>query len=192
MISIIRMLLQIQAVRTSLLISGFGPRTQVSHIVPLHKQRRPRRYIKYNLYFYSSTASFVRRRNTVKESSHISFSVVGILCVLERQPENTHKGADGFPCVTSGSLSQPKITYLILSFNSHEEIWTHVFAYVFFVNGWLSELIYFRFFPVICWSFLRTEISVTLSTGNKLHPPLFFSFLWNHFVDVILRPHWIR
>ena len=44
------------------------------------------------------------------------------------------------------------------------------------------------FFSVICWSYLRTEISVILSTGNKLH---FFSFLVNHFVDVILRQHWI-
>ena len=42
------------------------------------------------------------------------------------------------------------------------------------------------FFPVICWSYLQTEISVILSTRNK-----FFSFLWNHFVDVILRPQWI-
>ena len=35
--------------------------------------------------------------------------------------------------------------------------------------GWLSELTYFRFFPVICWSYLRTEISVTLSIVNKLY-----------------------
>ena len=43
----------------------------------------------------------------------------------------------------------------------------------------------FGFFPVICRSYLQTEISVTLSIGNKLysrHHLLFFSFLWNHFL----------
>ena len=39
----------------------------------------------------------------------------------------------------------------------------------FSVYGWLLELTYFHFFPVICWSYLRTEISVTLSIGNKLY-----------------------
>ena len=50
------------------------------------------------------------------------------------------------------------------------------------------------FFPVICWSYLGTEIYVMLSIGNRLYssPSSFiFSFLWNHFVDVILQPHWI-
>ena len=51
----------------------------------------------------------------------------------------------------------------------------------FSVYGWLSELTYFRvFFSLICWSYLRTEISVTLSIGNKLyyrHHILYFSFL---------------
>ena len=77
-----------------------------------------------------------------------------------------------------------KITDLILSFESH----------VFSVYGSLSELTYFRCFTVICWSYQRTDISVILSNGNKLlsrHHPLFFSFLWNHFLDVILRPYWI-
>ena len=75
---------------------------------------------------------------------------------------------------------QSKITDFILYSKSH----------VFSVYDWLSELTFFSFFPVICWSYLRTEIS----TGNKLHSrhhPLFFFFRWNHFVDVILRPHWI-
>ena len=35
------------------------------------------------------------------------------------------------------------------------------------------------FIPVICWSSLRTEISVTLSTGNDLHSsPSSFNFLF--------------
>ena len=43
-------------------------------------------------------------------------------------------------------------------------------------------------FPVICWSYLWMEISVTLSIGNKLYSSPFsfiFSFLWNHFVDCL-------
>ena len=68
------------------------------------------------------------------------------------------------------------------------------FAHVFSVYGWLSELTYFRFFPVICWSYLRTEISISLSMGNRLYSRthiLYFSFVWKHFVDVMLRTHWI-
>ena len=68
-------------------------------------------------------------------------------------------------------------------------------AFVFF-RLWLVIRTYILrfFFLVICWSFLRTEISVTLSIGNKSysrHHLLFFSILWNHFVDVILRLYWI-
>ena len=47
----------------------------------------------------------------------------------------------------------------------------------------------FVFFPVICWSSLRTEISVTLSIGDKLYSSP-SSFPVTHFVDVILRPGW--
>ena len=65
------------------------------------------------------------------------------------------------------------------SFKSHTEIWTCLLAHIFSFYCWLSELTYFRFFfLVICWSYLRREISVILSTGNKLHSrhlPLFFS-----------------
>ena len=67
-----------------------------------------------------------------------------------------------------------KITDLILSFKSH----------VFFVYSWLSEHTFFRF----CWSYLRTEISVTLPIGKKLYssPSSFiFSFLWNHYCYII-------
>ena len=43
------------------------------------------------------------------------------------------------------------------------------------------------FFFLVIWSYLQTEISVTLSTGNKLHSSpssfIFFSFLWKRFVD---------
>ena len=85
------------------------------------------------------------------------------------RPENTHGWADSFAWVTNGSLTslewpadlylQSKITDHILSFKSR----------VFSVYDWLSELTNFRFFPVICWSYPLTEISVILSTGNKIH-----------------------
>ena len=107
-------------------------------------------------------------RNTVRESSHISFFCGRhTLRVLERRPQNTHWEADRFLEITSGSPSQSKIKDLILSFNSHVVIWTHLFAHVIYVYGWLSELTYSRFSPVICWSYLRTEISVILYTFNK-------------------------
>ena len=113
----------------------FSDKPKMSYIVPLDKQRRPR--------FYSSTATFVWSRNTVRESSHISFFRGGNpLCILEWRPENTHGGADRFAWVTSWSLPQSKITDLILSFNSHAEIWTRLFAHVFSGYGWVSELTY--------------------------------------------------
>ena len=119
-------------------------------------------------------------RNTVRESSHISFFCGrDPLCVLERRPENIHGGADRFAWVTSGSLPQSKTTDLILSFNSHTEIWTCLFTHIFSVYDWLLELTYFHFFPEIWWSYLWTEISVTLSTGNKLYSlPSSFIFLF--------------
>ena len=48
------------------------------------------------------------------------------------------------------------------------------------VYCWLSELTNFRFLLVNCWSYLQTEISITLSTGNKLFLAilLYFSPSW--------------
>ena len=64
-------------------------------------------------------------------------------------------------------------------------------TYFLFIAGYRNLHTSVFFFLVIYWSYLRTEISVTLSTGNKLHCPLFFSLQWSHFVDVILQLHWI-
>ena len=128
--------------------------------------------------------TFVWSRNTVRESSRISFFCgVDSLCVFARRPVNTHGGADRFAWVTSRSLPQSKITDLILPFNFYAGIWTRPLAHVFSVYGWLSELTYFRFFwwlffPVICWSYLQTEISITLSTGNKLFLTILLYFLF--------------
>ena len=90
------------------------------------------------------------------------------------------------------SAFSPKLQTLYCLLKSHTEIWTRLFTHIFSVYGWLLGLTYiWVFFPIICWSYLWTEISVTLFIGNKLYHVLFFSFLRNHFMDVILRPHWL-
>ena len=144
--------------------------------------------------------------NTIRESSHISFFCDGDpFCEVVLRPENTHEKLTGlleWPAGLSPSLERPgdlsfspKLQTLYCLFKSHAEVWKSSSPHVFSVFGWLSELTYFRFcFPVICWSYLRTEISVTLSISSELYSRfhiLFFSFQWNHFVGVILRMHWI-
>ena len=98
-----------------------------------------------------------------------------------------------FTWVTSRSAFSPKLQTLYCLFKSHAEVQTSSSLHI--LAGYWNLHTSIFFFPVICWSYLWTEISVILSTGNKLysrHHLLFFSFLWNHFVDVILRLHWIR
>ena len=51
---------------------------------------------KYDLYFYSSTATIVCSRNAVRESSHISFFCGwDPFCEVVRRPENTHRELSG-------------------------------------------------------------------------------------------------
>ena len=144
-------------------------------------------------------------RNTVRESWHISFFCGGDPFLWSRATAGEHTRGSRQVYLsdqrTPPSLEWPaclcllsKITDLIYLFKFHAEIRISFSPTYFSVYGWLSELTYFGFFLIICWSCLRTEISVTLSIGNKLyslHHLLFLFFLWNHFVDVILRPHWI-
>ena len=92
-------------------------------------------------------------------------------------------GADRSAWVTSGSLPSVQNYRPYIVFSSPMQKYGHPLHFTYFsVYGWLSELIYFCFFfPVICWSYPQTEISVTLSIGNKLysrHHILYFSFLW--------------
>ena len=55
---------------------------------------------------YSSTATFVWSRNTVRKSPHISFFCGGDpFYKVVRRPENTYEGADRFAWVTSGTLT---------------------------------------------------------------------------------------
>ena len=71
---------------------------------------------------------------------------------------------------------QSKITELILSFQVPCGSINILFASRIFL---FMELTFVRFFfPVICWSYLWTKISVTLSIGNKLYfPPCSFIFV---------------
>ena len=105
------------------------------------------------------------------------------MCSSATAGEHT-RGTDRSAWVTSGSLSSLEQPVDLLLERSVILDWRQ--SHVFSVYGWLSKLTYFRFFPVICWSYLLTEISVILSTGNKSHSRhhLFFSFLWNHFVAI--------
>ena len=78
------------------------------------------------------------------------------------------------------SVFCPKLQTVYCLLKSHADIWISSSPTYFSVYGWLSELRYFRFFPLICWSNLWKEISVTLCIGNKLYSCyyiLYFSFL---------------
>ena len=155
--------------------------------------------------FYSSTVTIVCRRNTESKSSHISFcAFLGPFLWSSATAGEHTRGADRSACVISGSppsLERPaglclqsKITDLILSFQVPWGSMNILFAYVYFCL-WLVIRTYILpfFFSVICWSYLRTEISVILSLDNKLnsrHHLIYSLSCENDFVDAILRPHW--
>ena len=142
--------------------------------------------------------------NTVRESSHIFFFCFrDPFCEVVQRPENTHGEADRldwnqgnsrFAWVASGSLPsvqnyRPYISYQDLCGNMNI-----LFAHVFSVYGWLSEFRYFRFFPSNLLILSANGNICHSIQDNKLysdHPLLFFSFLWNHYVDIILRTQWI-
>ena len=104
--------------------------------------------------------------------------------LLERPAVSPHAWETSRPLpfawATTGSLPSVQIyrPYIVFSvqiyrpyivFSSPMLKYEHPLCFTYFsVCGWLSELTYFRvFFPVICWSYLRTDISVTQSIGNK-------------------------
>ena len=87
-----------------------------------------------------------------------------------------------FAWATSGSLPSVQNYRLYIVFSSPKRKYEHRLrlTYFLFMAGY-RNLHTSVFFPVICWSYLRTEISVTLSIGNKLYssPSSFiFSFQW--------------
>ena len=142
--------------------------------------------------------TFVWRRITVRDSSDIPFFCrEDSFCKVVRRPENTYGKADRFVCVTNWPLPSVQNYGPYIVFTSTTGIYDPASspAHFLFMAGY-RNLHTSVFFPVICWSYLRTEISITLSIGNELysrhHLLSFFYFLWNHFVDVILRLHWIN
>ena len=89
-------------------------------------------------------------------------------------------------CLSDQRISafSPKLPTLYCLFKSPAEVCTSSSPNVFFCL-WLvigTYILPFCFvFPVICWSYMWTEISVTLSIGDELyshHHILYFSFLW--------------
>ena len=153
--------------------------------------------------------------NTVRVSSHWSFFCGGYhFYEVVRWPENPDElliGLFEWPAGLSLCLRDqqssplrlsdhwissfsPNLQTLYCLFKSHAEVWTSSLPRIFYVYGWLSELTYYFLFSVICWSYLRTEISVILSKAINyiLAITVYISLSCeNHFVDVILRPHWI-
>ena len=142
--------------------------------------------------------TIVWSRNTVRECSHLSFFCGGdSFCEVVGRQQNTH---DMFAWVTRRSLSllkrladlssslerpadlclQSKITEYCLS-KSHAEVWTSSSPHVFFCLWLVIGTDILSFFPVIFWSYLQMEISVTPSIGNKLysrHHILYLNSLW--------------
>ena len=126
----------------------------------------------------------MRSRNTVRESSHIYFFCGrGPLLSSETAKEHTQHVCLGdslvslFTWETSRSLpftwatsrSLPSVQnyrpYIVF-----QVPWTRLFtSRIFLFMAGYQNLHTSAFFPVICWSYLRTEISVTLSIDNKLY-----------------------
>ena len=79
------------------------------------------------------------------------------------------------------SAFSPKLQTLSCLFKSPAEVWTSSSLHIFCLWLVIGTYILPGFFPIICWSYLQMEISVTLPIGNKLysrHHILYFSFQW--------------
>ena len=124
-------------------------------------------------------------RNTVRESSHISFFCgEDPFCEVVQRQENIHVGSWQV-CLSDQRVSpfclrdqrisafSPKLQTLYCLFKSHAEIWISSSpTYFLFMAPYRNLHTSVFFSPVICWSYRRTEISVIQFAGNKLH----FSF----------------
>ena len=134
--------------------------------------------------------TIVCSRNTVRENSHISFFCGGDpFCEEVRRLENTHEELTSLVewpaglsfrlrdqqtsplCLSNLWISafSPKLQTLYCLFKSHAEVWISSSPHVFFCLWLVIRTYILPFFSVIWWSYLRTEISVTLSIGNKLY-----------------------
>ena len=118
-------------------------------------------------------------RNTVRESSHISFFCGGDpFWEVVRRPENTHEELTGlleWPADLYPSFEWPldlclqsKITDIIF-FQVPCGSMNILFAsrIFLFIAGYRNLHTSGVFFSVICWSYLWTGISVTQSIGHK-------------------------
>ena len=113
-------------------------------------------------------------RNTVKESSHISFFCGGGSFLRSSATAGEHTQGSWQVCLNDQRISAFSPKLLTYSFFQVPCGYMNIlFAHVFFCL-WLVIGTYILpfFFSVICWSYLRTEISVTLSYF------FYFSFLW--------------
>ena len=130
--------------------------------------------------FYTSTATIMWRRNIVRESFciYIFFGGDPFYEVVLTVGEHT-RGADRFSWVTSWSFTfawvasrclpsvQNHRSYIVFSGlmrkYEHPLHLTHLFMASY------RNLHTSGFFPISCWSYLRTKISVILSRDNKLY-----------------------
>ena len=105
--------------------------------------------------------TFVWIRNTVR----IYLSSVAGRFVWIRATAGEHTGLLGWPADLSLS---PKLQtlYCLSTLIQEYEHASSPTSFLFMVG---CQNIHTYFFSVICWSYLRTEISLTLSTGNILH-----------------------
>ena len=152
----------------------------------------------------------VCHRNTVRESSHISFFCGrDPFCEVVQQPENIHKELTDLLerptglclrlrdqrtsplCLSNhwiSDISQKLQT--LYSLSSLKRKYEHFLCLTYFLlAGYWNLHTSGGPPPVIRWSYLWIEISVTQSIGNKLYSSP-SSFPVTHFVDVILQPHW--
>ena len=95
--------------------------------------------------------------------TYLSSEAGNPFCEVVRWPENTHGELTGLLEWSAGLCLQSKITDLILSFQVPCGRMNILFtSRIFLFMAGYRNLHYSVFFPEICWSYLRTEISVIL------------------------------
>ena len=120
------------------------------------------------------------RRNTGRESSHISFfcgvrgthsgELTGLLeWLADLLLRLRDQRISPFAWASSGSLPSVQNYRPQIVFSSPMRKYEHPLriTYFLFMAGYRN--LHTSVFPVICWSYLRTEIFVILSTSDKLH-----------------------
>ena len=107
------------------------------------------------------------------------------LCIVGIQSESvrTYLSSVAGPFLWSSATHTWHVCLSDTQVSPFAYIWISSSPTFFFFCLWLVIRTYILpgFFSVIYWPYLRTEIAVTLSIGNKLysrHHILYFSFLW--------------